>query len=235
MNAAASESTPQNRQLHLPMFLRHEIEAVEQAQRQSDLRRGKSLKKSGSPKTFKVEVVSAAEDLFDAIDDRLLDMPLVGAEEGNELNCEIDPLRVEIVEMLDAADVPESEWSDAAVEELHEAVLHYSLKLLQARGNGAEKKEVLQWIFAPPTMVALVHDQQMQPVEVFLPQNATPFSFEQCCRICGYSSERLMDGLVPILKEIGLGNVFKELFDGNKTDCPTAVQRAKDLRADGST
>lgn len=217
------------------MFLRHEIEAVEEAQRKSDERREKALKKSGAPKTFKVRVSTAAEDLFDAIDDRLLDMPLGGADEGNELNCEIDPLRVEIAEMVEAADAHEPEWSDAAVEELHEAVLHYSLKLLQAKGNGAEKKEVLRWIFAPTTMVALVHDQDMQPVEVFLPQNSTPFSFEQCCRICGYSPERLMDGLVPILKEIGLGNVFKELFDGKQQSPHAAIQRAVNLRVDGGT
>lgn len=235
MSASATESLHHYRQLHLPMFLRHEIEAVEEAQRRSEERREKTHKKFGVPKTFRVRASALAEDLFDAINDCLLDMPLGGALEGNELNCEVDPLRIEIAEGVEAADASDLEWSDSAVEELHEAVLHYSLRLLQARGNGAEKKQVLQWIFAPTTMVATVLDQDTQPVEVFLPQNSTPFSFEQCCRICGYSPERLMDGLVPVLQEIGLGNVFKELFDGKKRPCHTEIQRPVNLRVDGGS
>lgn len=235
MSAGAIDATPQYRQLHLPMFLRHEIEAVEQIQRKLDERKDKAHQKQSVPKTFKVQEASATQGLFDAIDDRLLDMPLGGAEEGNELNCDVDPLRADIVEQVEALEGGSEEWTDAAIEELHESVLHYSLKLLQAKGNGAEKKEVLQWIFAPTTMVAVLRDEQMQPVEVVLPQTATPFSFDQCCRICGYSPERLQDGLVPVLKEIGLGNVFKELFDGNQHSRIAEVQRTFDLRVDGST
>lgn len=213
MNADAIEGKAQNRQLHLPMFLSHEIEAVEQSQRAIEERKDRVSRKQGTARTFAVQA-PASLDLFDAIDERLLDLPLGGPSEGNELNCEVDPLRSAISDQVEALSEGHTEWTDSAVEELHESVLHYSLKLLQARGNGAEKKEVLQWIFAPTTMVAVLRDEQMQPVEVVLPQSATPFSFEQCCRICGYSPERLQDGLVPVLKEIGLGNVFKEIFDG---------------------
>ncbi len=214
MSAAANDPTQQYRQLHLPMFLSHEIKAVEQAWQTYSERKDKAHTR-GAARTFRVRAPSATHGLFDAIDDRLLDMPIGGTEEGNELNCDVDPVRADVVEQIEALQTSE-DWSDAAIEELHEAVLHYSLKLLQARGNGAEKKEVLQWIFAPITMVAVLQDEHMQPVEAILPQSATPFSFEQCCRICGYSPERLQDGLVPVLKEIGLGNVFKELFDGNQ-------------------
>ena len=214
MSAAANDPTQQYRQLHLPMFLSHEIEAVEQAWKTYSERKEKAQMRE-TARTFQVRAQSAKQGLFDAIDDRLLDMPIGSMNEGNELNCDVDPVRADVIEQIEAFQTSE-EWSDAAIEELHEAVLHYSLKLLQARGNGAEKKEVLQWIFAPNTMVAVLRDERKQPVEAILPQSATPFSFEQCCRICGYSTERLQDGLVPVLKEIGLGNVFKELIDGNQ-------------------
>lgn len=103
--------------------------------------------------------------------------------------------------------VSESEytWTQAAVEELHETVLHYSLNVLQAKGNSQEKKEVLQWIFAPETYKALVTNEETGFTSwVTLPQEKTPFSFEQCCRICGYSSERLMRELEPILIKLKL-------------------------------
>ena len=235
MSAAATDPTQQYRQLHLPMFLSHEIEAVEQAMLAIEQRKDKAHRRDGATRTFRVREATADAGLFDAIDDRLLDIPLGGLRDGNELNCDVDPLRVNVIEQIEALDGESEEWSDAAIEELHEVVLHYSLRLLQARGNGAEKKEVLQWIFAPTTMVAVLQDEHMQPVEAILPQSATPFSFEQCCRICGYSPERLQDGLVPVLKEIGLGNVFKELFDGKQNTRNPEVQRANDLRVGGST
>lgn len=201
-------------QLHLSLFAPHEIRAWEEEQRRKDLRREQRSQRA--PRRFWVKEDSATRSLFDSIDLAVLEHPLGGPSEGNELNCESDPLREDAVSP-DTHVAPETEaqaWSDTAVEQLHEAVLHYSLKALQARGNGVEKREILEWIFAPQRMVAMLRDEYGNPVEALLPQPVTPFSFEQCCRICGYSSERLMAGLMPVLQEMGLGNVFNEIANG---------------------
>lgn len=213
MHAGAIETQPQAQQLFLPMFMAHEIQAWAQREQQRQSKKEKAVK----ARSIKSVLLKRDEDttsLFDLIDDSLLDMPLGGVAEGNELNCDVDPLRADVAEKLEDFVDEHIEWSDAAIEELHEGVLHYSLKLLQAKGNGAEKKEVVRWIFAPKTMVASLHGESGRTVETVLSQPLTPFSFEQCCAICGYSPERLTDGLVPVLKEIGLQSVFKELFDG---------------------
>ena len=213
MQARAPEKVTPH-QLHLSLFAPHEISAWEEEQRRKDLR--KEQRSQRAPRRFWVKEDSASRSLFDTIDVRVLEQPLGGPADGNELNCESDPLREEVVS-ADTHAAPEGEseqWSDEAVEQLHEAVLHYSLRALQARGNGAEKREILEWIFAPQPMVAMLRDEYGSPTEALLPQSVTPFSFEQCCRICGYSPERLQDGLMPVLQEMGLGNVFKEIANG---------------------
>lgn len=106
-------------------------------------------------------------------------------------------------------------WSDAAVEQLHEGLLRHALQALHTRGHAALKREVLRWIFCPQPMVLMLPDPQGRLRAAVLPQDCTPFSFEQCCRICGYSSERLMDGLKPVLSAMGLGNVFNEIANGS--------------------
>ena len=201
-------------QLHLSLFAPHEINAWEEEQRRKSLR--KEQRSQRAPRRFWVKEDRATRSLFDAIDVRVLEQPLGGPAEGNELNCETDPLREEATGS-DSQAAPEGDaeqWSDTAVEQLHEAVLHYSLRALQARGNGAEKREILEWIFAPQPMVAVLRDEFGHHTEALLPQSVTPFSFEQCCRICGYSPERLQDGLMPVLQEMGLGNVFNEIANG---------------------
>jgi len=223
-------------QLHLNCFAPHEILVWEEDDRRKTLRKEQRTPKA--PRRFWVKEDSATRSLFDSLDLTVLDNPLGGPSDGNELNCEADPLREEVVVGAGqnlTGEEPGETWSDQAVEELHEAVLHYSLKTLQARGNGAEKSEVLEWIFAPQPMVATLRDKAGHPVEVVLPQSLTPFSFEQCCRICGYSSERLMDGLRPVLSAMGLGNVFNEIANGNnnhfETDRDAAdVQRSRNLQ-----
>lgn len=220
MQAGAPEQAAPH-QLHLSLFAPHEINAWEEEQRRKALRR--EHRSQRAPRRFWVKEDRASRSLFDSIDLSVLEQPLGGPEEGNELNCDTDPLREDAVgsEPRASPDEGGEPWSDEAVEQLHEAVLHYSLKALQARGNGAEKREILEWIFAPQPMVAVLRDEYGNPVEALLPQSTTPFSFEQCCRICGYSPERLMDGLMPILQEMGLGNVFNEIANGtnrNETD-----------------
>lgn len=210
---APEEGVPH--QLHLTFFAPHEIRVWEEDERRRTLR--KEQRVTRAPRRFWVNEDVATRSLFDSLDLSVLDNPLGGPSDGNELNCDADPLREEVTGAGHqiSGDEPAEQWSDKAIEELHEVVLHYSLKALQARGNGAEKREILEWIFAPHPMVATLRDAAGRPVEAVLPQSLTPFSFEQCCRICGYSSERLMDGLKPVLSAMGLGNVFNEIANGS--------------------
>lgn len=214
MQAGALNQGPTH-QLHLSLFSPHEINAWEEEERRKTFR--KEQRPTRAPRRFWVQEDSTTCSLFAGIDLAVLDNPLGGPAEGNELNCQADPLREDEEPSVDLSAVSSEDmevWSDQAVEQLHEAVLHHSLKALQARGNGAEKREILQWIFAPQPMVAVLRNAYEHPVEALLPQPLTPFSFEQCCRICGYSAERLQDGLMPILRAMGLGNVFNEIANG---------------------
>jgi len=210
----ADNSTPH--QLHLSLFTPHEISAWEHEDRRKRERRDQRTAKQ--PKSYWVVADKATLNLFDAIDLSLLDAPLVDYGGDNELDCTSDPLREEVTCAPDSSEEGETQgWSDAAIYQLHEATLHHSLKALQARGNGAEKREVLKWIFAPQTMVVALKQGDTE-VEAALPQSITPFSFELCCRICGYRPEHVMDGLMPILKEMGVGNLFNEIANGSNND-----------------
>lgn len=184
----------------LPFFEPHELCAWEQEESRRQVRRDRR------PRIARlVSMDDPTRSLFDDIDVTLLDAPLLDTGGENELDCTVDPLSAEDLPAFHTHEAGvREEWTDAAIYQLHEATLHYSLKALHARGNGVEKRKVLQWIFAPTTMV-VSRTSGTSTVEVPLPQELTPFSFELCCRICGYRSEHLMDGLRPILKEMGLG------------------------------
>lgn len=104
-------------------------------------------------------------------------------------------------------------WSDAAVEQLHEGLLRHALQALHTRGNAALKREVLRWIFCPQPMVLMLPDPQGRLRAAVLPQDCTPFSFEQCCRICGYSPQRLRDGLAALLHAIGMADTLHEIAE----------------------
>lgn len=214
MQAGVPERYP-SQQLHLGLFAPHEINAWEQEQQRRNQRKEHSTLPR-APRRMWIRLDLATRSLFDSLDVALLDSPLGGPQEGNELNCAVDPLSADDTDVNPQAPkgALREEWSDAAVAQLHEAVLHHSLRALQARGNGVEKREVLEWIFAPQPMVATLLGDDGQRYEAVLPQHLTPFSFERCCRICGLSQERLKDGLTPILSVMGLGNILSEIPNG---------------------
>lgn len=211
MQAREASALREPYQYHLPMFPAHVIEAADLEEMRRKAKKRKARKKV-RPGKEAIRRHTQTRDLFESIDERRLDLPLGGPASGNELNCAVDPTKVCELLSDELEEEAEVTWTDEEIEQLHEAVLHYSLKLLQARGNGAEKKEILQWIFAPDLKVAQLKDGDGDTVEILLPQFATPFSFEQCCRICGYSPDRLQEELEPILVSVGLGNVFKEIL-----------------------
>lgn len=86
-------------------------------------------------------------------------------------------------------------WSDEAIVDLHHGLLTYSLGLLQSRGNAAEKRSILEWIwandvhsFVPKTVQGI---QRLVPVRA----DQLPFTFQTCCRLNGYHYEDVRDGL----------------------------------------
>jgi hypothetical protein len=222
-------------QLHLALFPQHVIDAVTQEEdRRSQIR----AKRHGAYVARVHRSMSAKQALIESLNPSFLDAPLVPSMGTNELDCAVDPLTA----VDDFALEPERSgevgdaWSDQATYELHEAVLHHTLKVLGARGNGAEKRDALLWVFAPVRYVATLnvngHEQ-----EVILPPELTPFSFEMCCRICGYRSELLTDLLEPILRKLGLGELFNEISNAtSNTICGAQCAdhaRAEDVQGAG--
>lgn len=202
---ANRSAEPEFLQPFLPMFTKHEeLVWTEDANRRDKAR--KSQQRAPRLRRIRFEEDPTTGYFWD-LDRCILDLPLGGLEEGNELNVRTGLLdqEIEVEAVIDDAETTEP-WSDEAVGQLHEAVLLHSLKALQARGNATEKREILKWIFTPIPMIATLRDENGEPAEVLLPQNATPFSFEMCCRFCGYSPDALRQSLAPILKEIGLLN-----------------------------
>jgi hypothetical protein len=217
-------------QLHLALFTNHEIEVWErEAERKLDRF---AHRRARRPARFRFTDDGRSLLLFEKLSPGELAGPLNGVfDPDNELNCDLDPLQGGDEEA--ASEEARESWSDAAVAQLHEAVLHHSLRALQARGNGVEKAEVLKWIFVPDKLAAIGGHAN----EVFVPQVLVPFSFERCCRICGYSPDRMRDELIPILNRVGLGYVFNEISNGNTTSnsasrrpADEAVQAARHIQ-----
>lgn len=196
-------------QLHLALFPQHVIDAVAQEEE----RRFQSREKRRAAYLARVHRSNPAKQaLIESLNPRLLDEPLVPTGLPNELDCLVDPLSAvdDFTLEPERSGLGAEHWSDQAINELHEAVLHYTLKALGARGNGAEKRDALLWVFAPVRYTATLTVNGREQ-EVLLPPELTPFSFEMCCRICGYRSGLLMDLLEPILRKLGLGELFNEI------------------------
>lgn len=196
-------------QLHLALFPPHVIQAVEQEAERRDQRR--EHRAAAAAPRRRPRMWSDTQELFDALDPQQLHEPLLETGGTNELDC--DP-SLDLYAPVEAEPAQAGEdsagWSDQAMLELHEAVLMHSLEALKSRGNGAEKRDVLKWIFAPQRYVATLKVGG-RAEEVLLPPELTPFSFEMCCRICNYHSDAVMDGLKYVLRKKGLGHLFNEI------------------------
>lgn len=154
---------------------------------------------------------------------------------GPSTRCRTSPpagMPVEALAIAQSGPAPEptDAWSDAAVQQLHEALLRHALQALHTRGNPTLKQETLRWIFCPEAMVLTVPDAQGRPRSSVLPQPCTPFSFEQCCHICGYSPQRLRDGLAALLPAIGLADMLAQLTRESSQTLAQAAVRS-DARA----
>jgi hypothetical protein len=109
-----------------------------------------------------------------------------------------------------AADAGRVLWTDDAVRRLHVAVLHHALGVLKskARGNAAEKCEVLRWIWAPAVFCWVTRIRDGVATRVPIYRRQLPFTFETCCAFDGQHPEVLRDLLEdilrPLLKELAL-------------------------------
>lgn len=212
-------------QLYLPMFAQHEIDAWAYEEQQ---RLQKSLKRKPRVATVWVESKSTRSAALDGISDSLLDLPL-GPQEDVELKGLGDPYAESVEDAGEETCEEKAEpWSETAVAELHEGMLLYSLRLLNTRGNGKEKKDLLRWMFDPEAMAyrdlevakPLIVWKKIKPEDV-------PFGFELCCRMAGYDADRLREGLGPVLKNLGLGALFEEIENARINDQNTRAAKVQ--------
>lgn len=208
---ALSRAVPE--QLFLPMFLPHEEEAMKQAY-------AKKLEKKLKNHARYIEVSQNPRrtSVIDNLSASLLDLPL-GPVEDVELSTTFDPYTETGEEEPDSlTDELAKKWSDAAMDQLHEEMVMYSLRLLNARGNGKEKKAILSWIFDPHALAYAREVEGQKPVWEVIKPSEVPFGFELCCRLSGYDPERIREGLVPILKHLDLEELFKEVEHERNTE-----------------
>lgn len=210
------------KQLFLPtMFLPHEEEAREQAFQARHKRKLENRAKYQSH----VEKNKAKPRKIDDIHPSLFDLPL-GPVEDVELSIPFDPYDDHVgMDKPDLTDEAAMDWSEGAINQLHEGMVMYSLRLLNARGNGKEKKAILSWIFDPHALAYAGEMDGPEPLWTIIQPSEVPFGFELCCRLSGYDPERIREGLAPILKELDLDELFKEVEHERNTEQRTRATK----------
>lgn len=189
-------------QIPLALFEPHEL-AIWQ---EDLLRRAKEGEKRRANRKPARLVCDPGPDLFDEIDPAWLNEPIAGGL-GNELN--VDHGAAPLLEADEALSEQAPAWSDDSVAHLHEAILLYSLRALNARGNGEEKREILRWIYAPtPMFIRFTDDEGSERLQA-LPQVLVPFSYERCCRLAAYNPDELREQLTWPLARLGLRRFFE--------------------------
>lgn len=213
-------------QLFLPMFSSHEIESMQQKLNAISERQAKRRQKL---RTVSVSMNPERTKAISEINSETLDLPF-GNVEDHELSISVD-LEAETGEEESESPLGEEkeEWSQEAIDQLHEAMVMYSLRLLNARGNGKEKKAILSWIFDPHAMAHAVVDELGIPDWKLIKASDVPFSFELCCRISGYDPERIREGLVPVLKKMGLDALFNEIQNARDTATKQRADQYKSI------
>ena len=202
-------------QLHHDLFTPEEILAAEG---QPPIAKRKKLARAAKEAAAAQWIQSnpRAVAALEAVSDTVFD-PSFGQLIDEELSSLGDPYRAETAAVEEATEEESADgWSDAAIEQLHEGLVMYSLRLLKVAGNGKEKKEILRWIFLPESMTVEVEDAAGNKVWKAIPPASTPFSFDLGCRICGYNPEKLREELSTVLKKLGLDALLKEINDADE-------------------
>lgn len=142
--------------------------------------------------------------------DRLLELlhAPIGRHEPSELD--IQPAPEELVEKLCVDDLPKTyDWSDEEMVLMHEHVLIYSLNVLKTRGNATEKLEILDWIWADEIYTFVTKNVMGVDRQIPIRTDQVPFSFETCCRLNGYRSEELQEGIGWAIKDLMKSTGFR--------------------------
>lgn len=199
-------------QQFLPMFTQHEIAAWKEYEHKRQVRIDERKRKAFLAWSRKGQ---QHDESADAPSKSLTEHP-AGAAPEEELSQTSDPA-TDFGGLETSRQVGEEkvEWSGDAIAQLHEGVVSSSLGLLKTPGNRNSKQEILRWIFAPIPMQFAV-EKRGKKVWKAIPKSEMPFGFELSCRFAGYDSERLKEGLVPLLKELGLHELFKEIEDAQQ-------------------
>lgn len=118
-------------------------------------------------------------------DPRLLQLPLFSMESSEDDEPEtvlVDTFEIQTVALHpepDDEEEPPLAWSGDGVAQLHSILLHESLAVLAGRGNGLQKREVLEWIFEPDYFGEVMRNGISVPIFNW----NVPWSFLFCCRL----------------------------------------------------
>ncbi len=107
----------------------------------------------------------------------------------------------ELIDAPEAVDVfadertEKAEWTNEGVIQLHSVLLEQSLRALAGRGNPMQKKEILDWIFAPDYVGTVQRNGREKPVY----NDRIPFTFAFCCRIERMNPDTFRDFLLWVM------------------------------------
>lgn len=101
-----------------------------------------------------------------------------------------------IPQLDDKPDAP-LQWSNDGVAQLHSVLLYESLAALAGRGNGDQKREILEWIFEPDYFATVVKNGV--PRHIFTYEVAWSFAF--CCRLERMDPEVFRDFIRRLLPQ----------------------------------
>ncbi len=129
---------------------------------------------------------------------------------GRYQESELDVQPASDVDQPEASE--QEQWSEDAMKQLHEAVLIYSLTLLNSRGNAQEKREALEWFWDDEAYKYITRTIDGKQKLFRYRNDQFPFTFRTCCRLCGFHFEDLRAGLAWEMRETlpKLGFVPKE-------------------------
>lgn len=137
-----------------------------------------ALDQAGEHKKQKRESYVRIKPCFD---ERLLQLPLF------HLDSDPETVLADVVEIQTIGYIPETEdfdevpyhWTNDGILQLHSVLLSESLAILAGKGNGTQKREVLEWIFEPDYVGEFIKNG----VPSHLYTWETPWSFLFCCRL----------------------------------------------------
>ncbi len=107
--------------------------------------------------------------------------------EETETNSEIKAVALSYMDGM-ATVVEETSvlWSEDEAIRLHSCLLEQSIKALAAGGNAGQKKEILDWLFAPDILGIDENNN-------FVYAEQRPFTYQLCCKLEGMNPDVILD------------------------------------------